>query len=141
MKTTVKTIAVALITISSLSSFAAEKANPLKDMGSDMIIHTYLEATTLGSTEMNKFLFTPDFTYHNVHKDNEVNRTAYLRFLKENEGHQYNCDTSYEILSQDGKVCFAKATMQFKNFTRIDYITLNQSKDGWKVSKVDTTYP
>ncbi len=55
-------------------------------------------------------------------------------------GNKYDCKSSYEILSQDGKVCVAKATMAFDNFSRVDYITLNQGKDGWKVSKVETTY-
>ena len=141
MKTTLTTIATALIMVTSFSSFAAEKTNPLKDMESDRIVSTYLEATTVGSTDLNKFLFTNDFEYRNSNNGNRANKKQYLRFLKKNEGNQYNCKTSYQILSQDGKVCVAKTIMTFDNFTRVDYITLHQSKDGWKVSKVETTYP
>ena len=141
MKTTLKSIAAALIMMASFSSFAAEKSNPLKDMESDRIVSTYLDAITEGSTDLNKFLYANDFEYRNSNNQNRANKKQYLHFLKKNEGKQYNCKTSYQILSQDGKICVAKAIMAFDNFTRVDYITLNQSEDGWKVSKVETTYP
>ncbi|PRD47702.1 nuclear transport factor 2 family protein [Sphingobacterium haloxyli] len=141
MKTTLKTIAAALIMATSLSSFASEKANPLKDVESDMILNTYLEAVTVGATDLNKFLFADDFQYRNLSNNDRAGKKEYIKFLKANKGTQYDCKGSYEILSQNGKVCVAKATMAFENFTRVDYITLNQGKDGWKVSKVETTYP
>jgi len=141
MKTTLKTIAAALIMVTSLSSFASEKANPLKDVESSMILNTYLEAVTVGSIELNKFLFADDFQYRNVNNNDRAGKKEYIKYLKANKGMQYDCKSSYQILSQDGKVCVAKAIMAFDNFTRVDYITLNQGKDGWKVSKVETTYP
>lgn len=141
MKTTLKTIATALIMVTSLSSFASNKANPLKDVESNTVIGTYLDAVTVGSTELNKFLFADDFQYHNVNNDNRAGKREYIKFLKANKGMQYDCEKSYEILSQNGKVCVAKATMIFDNFTRVDYITLNHGKDGWKVNQVETTYP
>ena len=141
MKTTLKTIAAALIMVTSLSSFASEKANPLKNAESDMVIGTYLEAVTVGSIDLNKFLFADDFQYSNLNNNDRAGKKEYIKFLKANKGAQYDCESSYEILSQGGKVCVAKTTMAFDNFTRVDYITLNQGKDGWKVSKVETTYP
>jgi len=141
MRTTLKTIAAALIMVTSLSSFASEKANPLKDVESSMILSTYLEAVTVGSIDLNKFLFADDFQYSNVNNNDRASKKEYIKHLKANKGMQYDCESTYEILSQDGKVCMAKATMTFDNFTRVDYITLNQGKDGWKVSKVETTYP
>ncbi|TYR36138.1 hypothetical protein FXV77_09465 [Sphingobacterium phlebotomi] len=141
MKTTLKTIAAALIMVTSLSSFASEKANPLKNVESSMILNTYLETVTVGSIDLNKFLFADDFQYRNVNNNDRAGKKEYIKHLKANKGMQYDCKSSYEILSQDGRVCVAKATMAFDNFTRVDYITLNQGKDGWKVSKVETTYP
>src|SRR5690606_12133363 len=81
------------------------------------------------------------FEYRNVNNNDRAGKKEYIKFLKANKNRQYDCKSNYEILSQDGKVCIAKATMVFDNFTRVDYITLNQGKDGWKVSKVETTYP
>ncbi|TDS14977.1 nuclear transport factor 2 family protein [Sphingobacterium paludis] len=141
MKKTLTTIAAAIIMISSFSSFAAEKNNPLKNVESAKVIGTYLEATTLGSIELNKFLFADDFQYSNSANDDTFNKGEYTAFLKAHKGVNFDCKTSYEILDQTGKTCMAKATMVFENFTRVDYITLNQEQDSWKVSKVVTTYP
>ncbi len=141
MKKTLTTIAAAIIMISSFSSFAAEKNNPLKNVESAKIINTYLEATTLGSIELNKFLFADDFQYSNSANDDTFNKREYTAFLKAHKGVNFDCKTSYEILDQSGKACMAKATMVFENFTRVDYIALSQDQDGWKVSKVVTTYP
>ncbi|KGE14494.1 nuclear transport factor 2 family protein [Sphingobacterium deserti] len=141
MKKIVTTIATAFIMISSFASFAAEKANPLKNVESNTVIKGYLEATTLGSVELNRHLFAEDFAYSNGVNKDSFDKTAYTDFLKAHEGVTYDCETSYEILDQSGKICMAKATMTFENFTRVDYITLSQEQDGWKVSKVRTTYP
>lgn len=142
MKTIIASIASAIIMISSMGSFANGRiSNPLKNHSSLNIVATYLEATTLGSIEMNKFLFSDDFEYRNTANNDKFNKKAYTNYLKANKGIKYDCKTTYDILDESGHACMAKATMTFSNFTRVDYITLNRSEDGWKVSKVVTTYP
>ncbi|WP_437921534.1 nuclear transport factor 2 family protein [Sphingobacterium sp. LRF_L2] len=141
MKKTLTTIAAAFIMITSFSAFAAETANPLKNLESAKIVTTYLEATTLGSVDMNKFLFSDDFEYRNTANGDSFNKREYTNFLKAHKGIKFDCETAYEILDQSGQACVAKATMKFANFTRVDYITLSQSSEGWKVSKVVTSYP
>ncbi|GGH23471.1 hypothetical protein FAZ19_17305 [Sphingobacterium alkalisoli] len=142
MKTTIITsIATALILFASSMAFAAEKANPLKNMTAVGIVAAYLDATALGNVEFNEQLFATDFEYHNTASDNKHGKKAYTKFLKQNKGLQYNCKTTYQILDECGKSCIAKATMEFENFTRVDHITLCNTKNGWQVSKVVTTYP
>lgn len=139
MKKTITTIATAFIMMLSLNSFA--NANPLKDMNTAKIIVTYLEAATSGSADLNKYLFADDFQYMNAVDRKSYGKREYTTFLKANKGLKYDCETSYEILDECGKACVAKVTMKFKTFTRVDYVTLSQEVDSWKVSKVVTTYP
>ncbi len=142
MKSTIATLMTAAMLFGSLQSFAISgPTNPLKDHKSVHIISTYLEATTLGSTDLNKFLFADDFEYRNTANNDKFNKKEYSNHLKANKGIKYECKTTYDILDETGHACVAKATMQFNNFTRVDYITLNRTDDGWKVSKVVTTYP
>lgn len=141
MKTIITTIASAILMISTFSGFAAEKFNPLRDMNTKGIVTVYLEATALGNIEFNKDLFTNDFEHLNAVNNTKNGKKAYIQFLKQNKGLQYDCKTTYQILDECGKSCIAKASMEFENFTRVDHITLNHTKDGWKVSKVVTTYP
>ncbi|WP_164126758.1 MULTISPECIES: nuclear transport factor 2 family protein [Sphingobacterium] len=140
MKKIIATIATVFILALSFNASAKTAFNPLKDVSALKIALTYVEAITIGNTEFNKYLFAPDFEYRVASTDQVHNRATYLKFLKGNKGLKYNCKTSYEILDQTGPTCMAKASMQFEKFTRIDYITLLQTPDGWKVSKVVTTY-
>lgn len=141
MKKIFATIAAAIMMMTTFSSFASEKTNPLKHVASTKVITAYLGATTLGSIDLNDFLFADDFQYRNSIKTDSYSKKAYTKFLKAHKGVTFDCTTNYEILDQSGQACVAKATMVFKNFTRVDYITLNQDQDGWKISKVVTTYP
>ncbi|GGH18761.1 hypothetical protein FAZ19_11375 [Sphingobacterium alkalisoli] len=141
MKTSIfTTIATTFLLISTFNSFAAEKANPLKNMNSKGIIAVYLDAAALGNTQYNEHLFAKDVECYNTVNDSKHNKKDYTKFLKENKGLQYDCKTTYQILDESGNSCIAKATMEFADFTRVDHITLCQTKDGWQVSKVVTTY-
>lgn len=141
MKTTIATIATLFTLAFGFNASAKETSNPLKNFNSKAIALTYLQTISTGNIQYNKHLYTSDFEYRNSANNEVSNRTAYLNFLKENKGLKYDCETTYEILDEAGTTAVGKATMKFKNFTRIDYITMQQTKDGWKVSKVVTTYP
>lgn len=141
MNKIIATIATLFTLAFGFNASAAEKANPLKNLDATKIALTYVEAISLGNTEFNKHLFTSDFEYRNAINDQVSSRSEYLAFLKANKGLKYNCETSYEILDQAGTTSVAKSTMKFEKFTRVDYITMVQTVDGWKVSKVVTTYP
>lgn len=141
MKTIIASIATALMMLMTFNSHAADNINPLKEHSTLNLLNVYLEATTLGSTDLNKYLFAEDFEYRNTANKDIFTKTQYTNYLKANKGLTYDCETTYEILDESGQACLAKATMTFKNFTRVDYITLTQTDDGWKVSKVVTTYP
>ncbi len=141
MNKIIATIATLLTLAFGLNASAKETVNPLKDVNAKKIALTYVEAVSLGNTEFNKYLFTSDFEYRNAASEQVSSRSEYLAFLKANKGLKYNCETTYEILDQAGTTSVAKATMQFEKFTRVDYITMIQTVDGWKVSKVVTTYP
>ncbi|MGJ1499264.1 nuclear transport factor 2 family protein [Sphingobacterium spiritivorum] len=142
MKTIIKTIATALLLITSFSSFANENPDPLKNMNSMAIVRTFLEASALGQATLNEELLAKDFQYYNASSpDLTYNKKQYSEFLKSTKGLKYNCKTSYQILDESGSHCVAKVTMKFENFTRVDYITLNRSTESWKVSKVVSTFP
>lgn len=141
MKKTLKTIATALLMILSISSFANPVLNPLKEKNTKAIVFTYVDAITAGSDIYNKYLFSEDFEYSNTANNQTFNKKQYLKFLKDTKGLQFNCETTYKILDESGKSCVAKAVMKFDHFTRVDYITMAQTTDGWKVNKVVTTYP
>jgi hypothetical protein len=141
MNKIIATIATVVTLVFGFNASAKETANPLKKMNSKEIALTYLQTISTGNIQYNKYLYTTDFQYSNAVNNQVSNKSEYLTFLKANKGLKYDCETTYEILDQAGTSAVGKATMKFKTFTRIDYITLVQSEDGWKISKVVTTYP
>ncbi|MFZ4860926.1 hypothetical protein ACL9RF_01940 [Sphingobacterium sp. Mn56C] len=142
MKKTLTTIATVCLLFIGFNSFAmTTHSNPLKGYASTKIVTSYLEAISIGSVDLSKFLFTEDFEYSNTANNSKHNKSEYCKFLKANKGLVFDCKTSYEILDENSQACMAKAIMKFDTFTRVDYITLTNGKEGWKVSKVVTTYP
>lgn len=140
MKRTIATIATAVLMTLSFSSFANSGNNPLNSKPAKAILSTYVEAITIGNTDLNDFLFTEDFQYENTTNERKYGKKEYVLFLKQNKGITYDCNSNFEILDQTENTAIAKTTMKFKNFTRVDYITLVNSNGSWQVSKVITTY-
>ena len=140
MKGAILTITAAVLMTLSFSSFANNSIHPLRKIDAKDILLTYAEATSVGNNELSKFLFTNDFEYVNMANGKTSNKATYLKFLNENKNISYNCKTEYEILDSTGTTAVAKTTYKFEHFTRVDHITLTQTKDGWKVNKVITSY-
>ncbi|MFD2742179.1 MULTISPECIES: nuclear transport factor 2 family protein [Sphingobacterium] len=141
MKKIFITLTAAILVTLSLNSFASTLVNPLKSYNSNRIVATYVEMISSGNYEWSEHLLAKDFEYVNDVNKTKNSRSEYLRFLKKNKGLKYDCTSKYEILDEVGNTSIAKATMNFGHFSRVDYITLNRTVDGWQVSKVVTTYP
>lgn len=140
MKTTIATLTAVLAFCTTMHASAHANDVPNERDHTTSVMASYSEATTAGKLDWNTLTFTEDFTYENVATGVKAGQKAYRKFLSENEGLQYDCQTSYAILDETNDVCIAKVTLAFANFTRVDYVTLNKSQ-GWSVSKVVTTYP
>jgi len=123
------------------SAFSARAENPLKDFGSSKMVAVYLQATAMGQTSFNKYLFAEDFEHKNMANRAKSDRKRYIDFLQATAGLRYDCEISYHILDETEDASIAKAVMKFPTFSRVDLITLNYDGDGWKISKVVTTYP
>lgn len=138
--TTIATVFALVFIIGSTNSTAKTAINPLRSFDSKAIVKTYLEVLTTGDLQHNKNLYTDDFHYTNALNQVTSSKRQYLEYLKKTKGLKYNCKTSYEILDQTGGTAMGKAIMEFPTFTRVDYITLQNTKEGWKIKEVVTTY-
>ncbi|MCL7989279.1 nuclear transport factor 2 family protein [Sphingobacterium sp. lm-10] len=143
MKKTITSIAAALLMIISFSSFAAKPIYSAAPTASSNTLSAYVSSLTEGLNDFNNMIFAKDFEYRNTADRTEktFNRRQYMQFLKNNKGLKFDCTTTYQILDETGNTSLAKVTMAFRDFTRVDYVTLHANDRGWKVSKVVTTYP
>lgn len=141
MKRKITFIIAAVIMIASAQTMAATFVNPLKNFKTLEIVQTYLDAATTGNTKFNRFLFTKDFQFTNSTAQKTYSKTEYLKYLSNTKNLQLNCTNTYEILDETEQACVAKVTMNFAHFSRVDYITLCHQENGWKISKIVSTYP
>lgn len=141
MKGNIKTIAVLFIALVTTVFYAHADIKPYKELDSKEVIMKYVGASLLGHSDYTKYMFANDFTYSNTANSDVHGKKEYLKFLKDVKSLKLNCTQQLEVLDQMGNTAIGKVTMDFGHFSRVDYITLILSEEGWKISKVVTTYP
>lgn len=141
MKRNIKTIAVLFIALVATVFYAHADIKPYKELDSKEVIMNYVGASLLGHSDYTKYMFADDFTYSNTANNDVHGKKEYLKFLKNVKSLKLDCTQQLEVLDQMGNTAIGKVTMDFGHFSRVDYITLIQSEEGWKISKVVTTYP
>ncbi|MBE8714448.1 nuclear transport factor 2 family protein [Sphingobacterium hungaricum] len=141
MKNLISTIALVSMMVFSMSSFA-NTANPFKFASAPTIIDSYIQATSLGNAKNSQYLFAEDFKQIQAsnNSNKQYTKKEVMTFLKQQEGYVQNCETSYKIIEQNKDYSVAKVVMAYPTFTRIDYVTLCNSKDAWEITQVVTSY-
>lgn len=142
MKTLRKTcIAIALILGITASVFAIEKEK-LNTAVVENVVDAYIKTTVKGDMSHVNELFSQSFVQQTTTDYNQLtlSRTSYIRQLKNAKGVEYQCNSRYEVLEQQGKYTLAKVELVFANFTRTDYLTLVEKEKGWEIAQVSTVY-
>lgn len=140
MKKTLATIATAVLMTLSFSSFANSTVEPINTKEAKEVLNDYVEAISTGKADFNKYTLAKDFQFENEESKLKFGKKAYLKFLNETKGLNYDCEYITQIVEQTDATTIATTSMKFKNFTRVDHITLKKSNNEWKISKITTTY-
>ncbi len=143
MKNLIKTLALFLCLAISSSAWATPKKKPLKNHSANDAINSYIESTTQGNTVGIENLFTDHFfqTISTPAKVETHKRQDLITYLKSQKGYIQNCQTNYSILEKNDNCAIAKITLQYKNFSKVEYVTICSVGETWKVSQVVTSYP
>lgn len=141
MKTLISFIAALLYTLS--ANIVNAKESPLKYKDNKHIVGHYVDAITKGQVEHIDYLFENNFQLEvfNAGRADKFSKEQLLTFLKSTEGLNLYCHSSYTIIDASKDYTLAKVEMKFDTFTRVDYVTLLNKEEGWKINKVITTYP
>ncbi|MGO1521003.1 MAG: nuclear transport factor 2 family protein [Sphingobacterium sp.] len=130
---------------STLSHFisGADKPEPTIFTKAETAIQHYITATQLGETDDLEYLFTeqlristPDNT-----DSKSFDRSALIKHLKENQGNKLDVISELTILENHSHYSVAQIRTTFDHFVRLDYLTLQNGKNGWKISNIVVTYP
>lgn len=143
MKTLISLIAATVFTLVSSFVFANSKPEPVKFLKVESIIDHYIDATNNGEVALVDHLFTENFKYAtpNKGKSELVGRSTLVNHLKKQKGVKLAAESSYTFVEKNDDCSIVRVATSFEHFTRYDYVTLCNSKDGWKISNVTVTYP
>ena len=141
MKTPITSFFAAILFLS-VSAFANAATNPSRLTTADNSVNVYIEAITKGSMEHVNELFSKQFR-QNTNANGKVishSKEQVIGFLKEQQNVKQNCNTTYTVIEQSGDYSVAKVEMKYRDFTKVDYVTLGKEGADWKVNQVVTTY-
>lgn len=143
MKTFIITTLAAFI-LTSASAFARStgKANRSAVAAINHTLDLYTNAVSKGQVACIDQLFSEQFhqRYTGAKKSPVFNKPQLVGFLKNHKNVQEQCETSYSIVDESKGTAIAKVAMKYKDFTRIDYVTIAQNGDSYQISQIISTF-
>lgn len=68
------------------------------------------------------------------------NKKQMLNHMENLRGIKQNCTTNYAVLETRNQYALIKVEMKYPLFTRINYVTMNECSDGWKIVTVTSIF-
>lgn len=138
---TLKTLAATLLTLVSLSAFAADGIKTEKP-SIDNALNKYVNAVAKGKMEGFGDILDENMKLKVIKAEKVVNysKADLLKSLKSSENVVQNCTTSYEIEEINSSQAIVKVSMQYAGFTKINYINLDKAEAGWKITNISSSY-
>jgi hypothetical protein len=108
----------------------------------DEVIDTYLNAVVHGSTEGINKAIDDDAQFYTVHSNrvSQLNKGQMIAYLKANPAVSQDCQCSGTILQDTDDTFVKKEEIKYNGVTRTDVITAQRAGDGWKITKVETSF-
>lgn len=108
----------------------------------DEVINTYLNAIVHGKLDGINNVIDDDaeFKMKRGNNVNTLSKPQILDALKANESIEQNCQCTKTVVQDDTEMSVLKVEMKYDDFTRVDVITAQRAGNGWKITKVETSF-
>ncbi|MGV3703951.1 MAG: nuclear transport factor 2 family protein [Arcticibacter sp.] len=108
----------------------------------DYAIKTYVEAVTMGKVKGVEEILDNNvkFTLAQGNKVINYNKMELINSLKISENINQNCRTDYSIIEKGDAQTIVKVKMDYENFSKINYVTISNTDQGWKITNVSSVY-
>lgn len=141
MKTLKKSILTFSFLFAACFLVKAELPNKAEKNANDVLVK-YIENTTTGQIHDFKELLGDDFKQY-IDCDKKplnYNKKQFMNYLKSSKNVIFNCQTEYSLVEETNDFVIAKVDMKFPTFTKTNFVTLSNTKDGWKISNISVHY-
>lgn len=108
----------------------------------DEVIDTYLNAVLHGKLTGINNAIDNDAQFTMTRGDNmkSMNKQQVMEGLKSTENIEQDCKSTTTVIQDDDEICIRKVDMKYGDYTRTDVITAQHVGNGWKITKVETSY-
>jgi hypothetical protein len=140
MKTLKNVSAIVLIALST-SAFATENSKKEK-FNLNYTVQKYIDALTYGKMEGISQVLDTDakFTITGGKKILSYNRSQILASLQSIQNVQQNCVTGYSVVELNTSQAVVKVTMKYANFSRVNFLSMANTAEGWKITNVSSSF-
>jgi hypothetical protein len=112
--------------------------DPTKDEAVDIYVNAIVHGQVNGID--NAIDDDAQFNTQRGDHENTLNKAQMLDYLKSNAGNQQDCKCTETVLQDDGDKYIKKVVMQYADVTRTDVVTAERAGEGWKITKVETSF-
>ena len=113
-----------------------------KGAGKDDVINTYLNAVVHGKLAGVEDVIADGVQFNMIRGDKvtTMNKEQLIGSLKAGENTEQDCKCAKSVIQDSDDVKVTKVEMKYADFTRTDVITTQKVGNGWKITKVDTSF-
>jgi len=121
---------------------ANASTKPSQQLTKDYAINVYVDAMTHGKLDgLNKVLDeSAEFSMLRGNTVLNFSRKEMLDYFQSNKNLEQPCTTTTSIVEDHANVEVIKVDMKFNGFVRSNLVTISDTGDGWKITKVYSTF-
>ncbi|WP_374163707.1 nuclear transport factor 2 family protein [Arcticibacter sp. MXS-1] len=137
-----KTIVLAFCIVFSFNTFAKNDGSKEQKLSMNYAVQTYIDAMTLGKIKDLTEVLDNEVKFTVTQGQNIVNysRNQMLAVLKNSENLEQNCKTNFTVVEQNDAQSIVKVTLSYDGFNKVNYVTISNTNQGWKITNVSTMF-
>ena len=135
---TLKTIFIALLVTLTFTAAKANTPNLKERLTMRYAINTYVDAFTHGKTAGLAEIIDDNakFSHNRGQQVISFSKNQILQSLESEQYVEQNCTTTTKIIESATNLVVYKVQMKYQNFSRINYVTMTDTGNGWKITNV-----
>jgi hypothetical protein len=139
---TLKVLALALCLLVSGIIAKADTKPSAATLSKEYALTTYIDLVEHGKLDGVKYIFNANTKFSMLRGDQVVSytRTEMLASFKQNKGIEQNCTVNTTEIESKNDTSVIRVDMQYKDFVRRNYVTIANTKKGWKITEVYTVF-
>ncbi|MGI4727337.1 MAG: nuclear transport factor 2 family protein [Janthinobacterium lividum] len=139
---TLKKIFIALLVTLTFTVAKANTPNIKERLTMRYAINTYVDAFTHGKSAGIAEIIDDNakFSHNRGQQVISFSKSQILQSLDSEQNIEQNCTTNTKIIESTTNLVVYKVQMKYQNFSRINYVTMTDTGNGWKITNVSTIF-